>query len=139
LTDDVTLANSAPGKPNRSAINQVRTNEIALAFPWQLREFTLQGAASNLLSATIKQTPDPGLFRIGSGVTADFMEANKVAISCERHVVPAEFYGQSISWLPRGFWLWHYLECTGCGNSRPRVLHRIANCGRTHTHRHSAA
>ena len=33
LTDDVTLANSAPSKPNRSAINRVRTNEIALQFP----------------------------------------------------------------------------------------------------------
>lgn len=94
LTDDVTLANSAPGKPNRSAINQVRSNEIALSFPWQLREFTLQSAVSNLLPATVKQTPDPALFRLGSGVTADFMEANNVAISCERHVVPANFLGQ---------------------------------------------
>lgn len=94
LTDDVTLANSAPSKPNRSAINQVRTNEIALQFPWQLREFTLQSASSQLLPATIKQTPDPALFRIGSPVTASFMQNNAVAISCERHVVPLSFAGQ---------------------------------------------
>ncbi|HMY39405.1 MAG TPA: hypothetical protein PK011_08765, partial [Marinagarivorans sp.] len=96
LTDDVTLANSAPGKPNKSAINQVRTNEIALSFPWQLREFTLKSGAvsSNLLPATIKQTPDPGLFRFGSGVTADFMEEFADAISCERHKVPESYQSQ---------------------------------------------
>lgn len=91
ITDDVTLANAVPGKPNGSAINQIRTNDIALAAPWQLREFVLTGP--NLASATIKQTPDPALFRLGSAVTAQYMDDNADAISCEKHSVPENYLG----------------------------------------------
>jgi hypothetical protein len=41
LTDSVVKRNAAPRKPNGSAINQVRTNEEWLAWPWELREFRL--------------------------------------------------------------------------------------------------
>jgi len=93
LTDGVTLRNAgAPmGKPNGSALDQLRTNEIALAGPWQLREFNLIAPSSNLMSATIKQTPDPFTFRTGSTLTAQFMEANQDDILCESHVVPDSF------------------------------------------------
>jgi len=37
----VVVRNAAPTKGNGSAINQIRTNEIALRSPWELREFTL--------------------------------------------------------------------------------------------------
>jgi len=93
LTDAVTVVNAAPTKPNGSALDQLRTNEIALAGPWQLREFGLTAPFSNLLEATIKQTPDPGLFRFGSPVTKQFLETNADAILCETHVVPDIFLG----------------------------------------------
>ena len=93
ITDDVTLADAVPGKPNGSALNQLRTNEIALAFPWQLREFVLPAAGGLLESATIKQTPDPDLFRLNSPVTAQFMADNADAISCETHLVPELYQG----------------------------------------------
>jgi hypothetical protein len=95
ITNNVTLAGAAPGKPNGSAINQVRTNEIALNFPWQLREFTIRGGSPNLRTDTIKQTPDPASFRIGSAVTANYMQQQNVAISCESHQVPLSFLGQN--------------------------------------------
>src|SRR5262249_51208324 len=47
--------NAAPGKPNGSALGQLRTNEIALEPRWQLREFTL-GADGFLHESTIKLT-----------------------------------------------------------------------------------
>lgn len=97
LTDSVTVANAEPSKPNGSAINQVRSNEIALSSPWQLREFALEAPFSSLVSATIKQTPDPGFpvpnFRFGSPVTAAFWEANANDILCEKHSVPDSFMG----------------------------------------------
>jgi hypothetical protein len=60
LTNQVTLANAFPGRVNNSAIGQVRTNEIRLAAPWEIREFTLQGGAASgqLLHETVKNTPD---------------------------------------------------------------------------------
>jgi len=93
ITDDVTLPNAVPGKPNGSALNQLRTNEIVLGFPWQLREFVLNTGSSSLVSDTIKQTPDPDLFRSVSLTTRDYMEAEADDISCESHKVPDNFAG----------------------------------------------
>lgn len=61
LTVPVTQANANPAGLNRSAIGQVRTNEVRLASPWELREFTLQASPTHgkLLPATTKNTPDP--------------------------------------------------------------------------------
>jgi hypothetical protein len=60
LTNQVTLANAFPGRLNRSAIGQVRTNERRLGLPWELREFTLQKSPvfGKLLHETVKNTPD---------------------------------------------------------------------------------
>lgn len=93
ITDDVTTANAVPAKPNGSALNQLRTNEIALQFPWQLREFVIDGISGNLESTTIKQTPDPDQFRLGSAVMADYMEQNVEEILCESHTIPLSFNG----------------------------------------------
>jgi hypothetical protein len=99
LTDGVTAANAgAPfGKPNGSALDQLRTNEIALSAPWQLREFGLALPFSSLQSATIKQTPDPFSFRFTTApltaVTALFWQTNVDPILCESHVVPGTFMG----------------------------------------------
>jgi hypothetical protein len=41
ITEQFVKANANPAKPNGSAIGQVRTNEIELAGPWELREFQL--------------------------------------------------------------------------------------------------
>lgn len=56
ITDRFTAANAAPLKPNRSAINQVRTNEF-LQSPWELREFAIARGSTQLTMTTAKQTP----------------------------------------------------------------------------------
>ena len=43
-------------KPNQSSLNQLRTNEIALGSPWELREFNLN-TAGQLSLTTVKQEP----------------------------------------------------------------------------------
>lgn len=67
ITDQFTLRDANPARlPNRSAINQVRTNEFALSTFvsdsfWELRESKLQTKGPNigrLRHATVAQTPD---------------------------------------------------------------------------------
>jgi hypothetical protein len=41
ITEQFVKANANPARPNGSSIGQVRGNEIALAAPWELREFQL--------------------------------------------------------------------------------------------------
>ena len=58
LTRQITRAGADPTKPNGSALGQLRTNEVALAAPWQLREFQLtQGPFSFLEETTVFDTP----------------------------------------------------------------------------------
>jgi hypothetical protein len=59
LTRTFTDANRNPARPNRSAIGQVRSNEISLQFPWEIREFQLGMMPWNLLlETTTADTPD---------------------------------------------------------------------------------
>jgi hypothetical protein len=83
MTESVVLHGKAPTKGNQNAINQVRTNEIALTFgsgqpvQWELREFTLtneQPAANidppangELRTHTVAQTPDDARFSAAGG------------------------------------------------------------------------
>jgi hypothetical protein len=61
VTDLFTTIGASPGKPNGSAINQVRSDDFFLAAPWELRQFTLQpsttGPPAPLLISTVTQTP----------------------------------------------------------------------------------
>lgn len=60
FTNTVTLINANPTKPNGSAIGQVRTNEVALGLPWELREWRIDGPLTGaaLKPNTVKDTPD---------------------------------------------------------------------------------
>lgn len=72
LTQRVVLHGAAPSKGNQNALNQIRTNENALNFRWELREFTLTNenpaAGTDLPSNgllrthTVAQTPDDGAY-----------------------------------------------------------------------------
>lgn len=50
--------NRAPGMPNGSALNQIRSNEVALGIPWELREFVLDPRSGFLRQGTVALTPD---------------------------------------------------------------------------------
>lgn len=90
ITERFAGSNADPGGVNGSALNQLRTNEIALGFPWELREFTLSG--SGLLQPdTVKLTPDSGF--LGQPTVAEFVNENESAILIERHDVPETFGG----------------------------------------------
>lgn len=72
MTESVVTHGAAPAKGNQNALNQIRTNEIALAAPWELREFTLgienpfldtnTPADGPLRAHTVAMTPDDGAF-----------------------------------------------------------------------------
>jgi hypothetical protein len=63
ITDNVTKANAAPTRANGSALNQMRTNEVAFGLfgtgpPWELRQFNINGSSNELLPHSMNQTPD---------------------------------------------------------------------------------
>ncbi len=97
ITDQFTKANVAPLKPNRSALNQLRTNEIAIANAapdqfWQLREFRLPQGNGHLFEANAKQTPHETLRN--TDLTANYVNANTAAILNGTYVVPDFWLGQ---------------------------------------------
>ena len=92
ITDRFTGRNAMPSKTNGSALAQFRTNEIALSFEWQFREFHLSPTTGRLVPAELALTPDLG-FNFTS-VLADYINQNQTAILAETHVVPETFEGQ---------------------------------------------
>jgi len=92
LTQQVVVRNAAPGKPNGSAIGQIRTNEESLARPWELREFRLgaRTSAPNFLAETTTVLT-PGDPRNNSTILRDFINANQAAILANSYSVPANY------------------------------------------------
>ena len=88
LTESVVLHGAAPAKGNQNAINQVRTNEIALSSPWELREFTLTNenpmANTNppingpLRAHTVALTPNDTVFSPTPNAVTDQFVLNTV-------------------------------------------------------------
>jgi hypothetical protein len=77
MTESVVVHGAAPAKGNQNAINQIRTNEIALTIPWELREFTLTvenplagtdvPVNGGLRKHTVAMTPDDGAYSAAGG------------------------------------------------------------------------
>jgi archaellum component FlaF (FlaF/FlaG flagellin family) len=74
ITDAFSVRNAFVGRPNGSAINQIRTNEIAMGVPWQLREFNMTPAGV-MAPATTKQSPNHTLLN-ESQQLRDFINQN---------------------------------------------------------------
>lgn len=63
LTSQVTAGSAAPHRAFKSALSQIRSNEISLTGSnWQMREFVLDDDAGGLVQSTVKQTPRLHLF-----------------------------------------------------------------------------
>jgi hypothetical protein len=95
LTDQFTLRNKAPKKPNGSAINQIRTNEIALARPWELREFTIKGGPNGTFINTPVAREPASIYNRRATATAanmqilaDWVNANAATIEAGQQDVP---------------------------------------------------
>lgn len=93
LTDEFAGANADPSRlPNKSAISQIRTNEIALAGPWELREWRIfpnDSDAGYLREVTVKQTPawDHNF----TTRLADYGNFNSPALLGGTHTIPLEW------------------------------------------------
>jgi hypothetical protein len=87
LTQQVVLRNTVPAKPNGNAINQIRTNEIMLAAPWELREFRFLTTSTPLLGETTMALT-PGDPRNGTANFANFVNTNTAAILAGTYTVP---------------------------------------------------
>lgn len=92
VTERFTARNAAPGRPNGSAIAQIRTNDFfALSMAWDFREFHLDATTGMLVPAPVALTPDPSFNfsdRLGR-----FVRENEPAILIEKHTVPRLFEG----------------------------------------------
>lgn len=96
ITDQFTLANTEPSKPNGSAINQVRTNElVALAPAWDLREFKLNPSNHLLENTFVAMTPR-GRYLAGSRARAiaEFVNTHQGDILRQDYEVPELFKGE---------------------------------------------
>lgn len=95
ITDQFTLSNARPSQlPNRSAINQVRSNELNFTFPnWELRESKLcsnaQTCSGNLEHTTTAQTPSKLVDN--TAALRDFINENNFLILIGAHTVPLSY------------------------------------------------
>jgi hypothetical protein len=129
ITDSYSGRNIAPGRPNGNALNQLRTDEIALTFPWELREFKLSSPSGDLLPDTVKVTPD--LTFNGTPKLAKFINDNEAAILAKAHDVPPSFEGQPFlggsSLNPQPVW-----NAAGVNNAQARHLFALSTCNGCH-------
>ena len=129
ITNRFAGANAAPGRINGSAINQVRTNEIALTAPWELREFRLS-ATGQLVETPVMQTADLSLN--GSPTLSNFVNTNQVALLAGSHVVPATFQGAPFqagaSLTPPGF----FWSAPGIVDNEARFRFSVNTCNGCH-------
>jgi hypothetical protein len=147
ITDQFTLSNADPSKlPNRSALNQLRTNEFAIAqFAadtfWELREFKICSDGSDcglghLAETTIAQTPDVSFQAdlAKKPLLRDFVNNNEADVLVGRHLVPLQlepatpFRGGAIE--PQGGFGWNP---GGISNSEARHMFSLATCNGCHT------
>ena len=132
ITDQFTAANAAPLKPNRSALNQLRTNEIALASPWELREFILPRPNGHLTLTTAKQTPHHT--RNNTALLANYINTNAAAINAGNHSVPLTWAGQpfltgsNFNFSVANGAVWN---APGVAN-QPRHMFSLATCNACH-------
>jgi hypothetical protein len=92
ITDIFTKRDAAPGRPNGSAIGQIRTNDFFTLGEWEFREFHLSATTGHLEPAGLAQIPDVSFN--GTDTLADFINANADTIMTGTHEVPATFEGQ---------------------------------------------
>lgn len=89
ITNQFAGRNAFPSKPVGNALSQLRTNEIALAGPWELREFQLTN--SGLAQVTVKQNPDISFNNAGTGRNhlQAWMVQNKSRLMSNTFVLPS--------------------------------------------------
>jgi len=92
LTRRFTDRGRAPGKANGNALNQLRTNEISLAFPWELREFVIDGRSGQLVPDPVANTPDTIQLN-GTPAFASLVNDNERALLDDTFEFPSALLG----------------------------------------------
>ena len=95
ITQQVVVANAGVGKPNGSALNQIRTNENLLdntgeGLDWQVREFRIDPATHLLAQDTDAQTPRRFL-HFSSPTVPNYVNGHTASIKAGTHVVPLTY------------------------------------------------
>ncbi|MGB8506970.1 MAG: hypothetical protein WCD76_01065 [Pyrinomonadaceae bacterium] len=139
ITDQFTRANAAPRKPNGSALNQLRTNEIAIANPfpdnqWQMREFRLPPPNDgHLQEMNVKLTPHTSL--LNTDLTAQYVNFDTPRILTQTHDVPEFWLGQKFlsnaSDVPFGVF-WNDGPTIAITNRQARHLFSVNTCNACH-------
>jgi hypothetical protein len=131
VTERFTARGAAPGRPNGSALGQVRTNDFfQFSFAWEFREFHLDAVSGMLVPSPVALTPDRS-FNF-SPQLGRFAVANEPAILAEKHIVPLMFEGapfQGGNVDASDFFTWQV------PNVSPETRHRFARntCNGCHT------
>jgi hypothetical protein len=129
LTTKFAGRNANPSGINGSALAQLRTNEIALSFQWELREFHLSPTTGLLQEAGDALTPDLSLDF--TQPVADFVNQNQAAILTQIFDVPPTFEGQPFqagsSINPITFW-----SAPGIADNDARQLFSLNTCNGCH-------
>nr|CAA6802630.1 MAG: Unknown protein [uncultured Thiotrichaceae bacterium] len=87
LTRRFTDKGQATNKPNNNALNQIRTNEIALGDTWELREFVIDESTGSLRQKTVALTPDSITFN-GTVGLSELLNANESGILDNTYQLP---------------------------------------------------
>jgi len=129
VTERFASRNAEPGRVNGSALSQLRTNEIALNFPWELRELTLSPTTGLFRQDSVKLTPDNSL--MGSAALASFINQNEAAILTQTHDVPSTFEGAPFlgAAVRNNIDFW---DAPGIDNPEARHLFSLNTCNGCH-------
>ncbi|HRY16711.1 MAG TPA: hypothetical protein P5330_12675, partial [Candidatus Competibacteraceae bacterium] len=92
ITRRFTDQNAAPDQPNGSALAQIRTNEIALASPWELREFVIDDRTGLLRLHPVALTPDTYAFN-GTETLAALINANERRLLDDAFDLDPQWFG----------------------------------------------
>ncbi len=137
ITDKFSGRDRAPAKPNGSALNQIRTNEIALVLPnevqrgWELREFQIVGGQVQEVST--KQTPDNSFQN--TATLAKFINDTEADILDRHFEVPVQFAGaaflagSSIAAPPANGFFW---RAPGVTRNEARHIVAFTSCNGCH-------
>jgi len=131
--------NVAPGRPNGSALRQLRTNEFSrtrpVVFgsdPWQWREFRLSADSGLLVQTTAEQAVDTSLNR--SALLAEYVNEHEAAILDGTFVVPLTYQGQPFrSGASDGEPFTAFLSAPGIHSNEARHLVSLNSCVACHS------
>jgi len=96
ITDQFAAANAGGTRPNGSSLNQVRTNELAIGNPWELREFNIVAASHLLEEVPVTQEPAkiynrlavPAALPANQAILADYVNNNESSILDNTYNIP---------------------------------------------------